>query len=146
MCLFVFSLWIGSAWAWEAVIGAITLHARLGGPQPPLILDVRGREAYLGGTIAGALDAGTDPVGFLPDSRGGEAVLIVPEGAASEGWRARLRRFGYRVLVLEGGIEGWRTAGFSVAMPEAGFVRPGTVPFVIPRGLCEMNEPAQVFE
>jgi len=141
------SMGLDAAWGGELLsIGPEALAKWLDEPEPPIVLDVRGRAAYLQGTVAGALDAGTDPAGFLPDSRGGDAVLILAEGARLESWRARLTHHGYRVHVLAGGMPAWSVAGFSVERPEQGFVRPGTVPFVIPRGICELNEPAQVFE
>lgn len=127
-------------------IGPVALSSWLSRADAPLVLDARGRDAYREGTIGGALDAGTDPAGFLPDSRGGEVVLILPEGIPVEPWRRRLADFGYRIHVLTGGLAAWRTAGLPEERPAAAFVRPGTVPFVIPRGLCELNEPAQVFE
>ena len=115
--------------------------------EPPLLLDIRGREAYLSGTLPGALDAGSNPAGYLPDNRGGEVVLItgVPPPRNLAGWTRRLERVGHRVHVLAGGLAAWRAAGGEVVDPEESFTRPGSVPFVIPRGLCEMNEPAQVY-
>ena len=114
--------------------------------DPPLLLDVRDRAAYRDGTLPGALDAGTDPAGFLPDSRGGDVVLVLSDDAQLAPWRLRLTDFGYRVHVLAGGMSAWRAAGFPVQRPETEFVRPGTVPFVVPRGICEINEPAEVFD
>ena len=140
---------LGCAWAaGEGVepIGPAELSAWLSRADAPLVLDVRGRDAYLEGTVGDALDAGTDPAGFLPDSRGGDLVLILPEGALAEPWGTRLSDFHYRVYILAGGLTAWRAAGLPVQSPEESFVRPGTVPFVIPRGLCEMNEPAQAYE
>jgi len=122
------------------------LSTWLDGADPPLLLDVRGRVAYRAGSLPGALDAGADPAGFLPDGRGGDVVLLMEEGAPTEPWHARLANFGYRVHVLAGGLEAWRAAGLPTSIAEASFVRPGTVPFVIPRGICEMNEPAEVFD
>lgn len=122
-----------------------TLSSRLVQDEPPLVLDTRGRAAYLTGTIPGALDAGTDPAGYLPDSRGGNAVLIVEPGTDPAPWMNRLLGFGYRVQVLGGGLPAWRAAGLPVVNPQAGFATPGSRPFVIPRGLCEMNTPADRF-
>ena len=127
-------------------IDALALFRWLDTPDPPLLLDVRGRKAYLSGSVPGALDAGKDPAGFLPDSRGGDVVLILAEGVEPEPWRERLADFGYRVHILAGGMGAWRAAGFTVEKPAEGFVQPGTVPFLIPRGICELNEPAEVYD
>jgi hypothetical protein len=73
-------------------------------------------------------------------------VLILAPGVDPTPWDQRLVGFGYRVRALDGGLAAWRAAGLTVVRPEAGFARPGTVPFVIPRGLCEMNTPADRFD
>lgn len=113
--------------------------------DPPLVLDVRGTEAYRAGTVPGALDAGRDATGFTPDGRGGAVVLIADTNDPLPGWRACLAAAGHAVYRLQGGMAAWREAGLPLEFGTR-YVRPGTVPFVIPRGLCEMNEPAQVFE
>ena len=86
-------------------------------------------------------DVGPNPEGFLPDSRGGEAVLILEPGIDAAPWGARLSGFGYQVQVLDGGM----AAGLPVASPESSFVRPGSVPFIVPRGQCEMGTPSESF-
>ena len=124
------------------------LQAWLDTADPPLILDVRGRAAYRVGTLAGALDGGVEPSGFLPDGGGG-LVLLLPEGASEqlvEAWFARLTDAGHQVWRLEGGIAGWVEAGGSVEIPQSTYTRPGSVPFLIPRGLCEGGSPSQVFD
>ena len=124
------------------------LQAWLDTADPPLILDVRGRAAYRAGTLAGALDGGVEPSGFLPDGGGG-LVLLLPEGASEqlvEAWIARLTDAGHQVWILEGGIAGWVEAGGSVEIPQSTYTRPGSVPFLIPRGLCEGGSPSQVFD
>ena len=128
------------------VITAAALAQWLDRGDGPLVLDVRGRAAYLDGTISGAVDAGQDPEGFLPETGGGDVVLVLPDEVAVESWRARLADFGYRVLILDGGIETWRAQGLPEEKPEVSYTRPGTVPFVIPRGLCELNEPSHRFD
>ncbi|MCW8907875.1 MAG: hypothetical protein OQL28_11550 [Sedimenticola sp.] len=125
------------------------LRAWLDSADPPLILDVRGRAAYRAGTLAGALDGGIEPGGFLPDGGGGRLVLLLPEAASEqlvEAWFARLSDAGHQVWILEGGIAGWVEAGGSVEMPQSTYTRPGSVPFLIPRGLCEGGSPSQVFD
>ena len=127
-------------------ISAAALAQWLDRPDAPLILDVRGRVAYREGTIAAAMDVGQDPAGFLPDGRGGDVVLVLPEGALADSWRARLVDYGYRVRVLAGGMQSWRAAGLPEEKPEVSYTRPGTVPFVIPKGLCELNDPSHSFD
>ena len=127
-------------------LGPEALSAWLVRDAPPLLLDTRGRAVYLAGTLPGALDAGTDPAGYLPDSRGGDAVLILEPGTDPAPWITRLAAFGYQTQILAGGLSAWRAAGLPVVSPEASFARPGSHPFVIPRGLCEMNTPADRFD
>jgi thiosulfate/3-mercaptopyruvate sulfurtransferase len=135
-----------AAWSQDpTTVSPQALSKRLAGPNPPLVMDTRGRAAYLEGSVSGALDVGPDPAGFLPDSRGGEAVLVLEPGADPTPWSERLIGFGYRVQALETGMPGWRAAGLPVATPESSFVRPGSVPFVVPRGQCEMTAPAESF-
>lgn len=137
----------GTAWCQELhYVAPQALADWMNRPNPPLLLDIRGRAAYLDGTVSGALDTGIDPAGFLPDGRGGDAVLISAPTQDFEPWYARLADYGYRVHVLNGGIADWRAGGLPVERPETSFVRPGTVPFVIPRGICELNKPAEVFD
>ena len=115
----------------------------------PLILDVRGLEAHREGTIPGAVHIGTNPAGFLPPVSEMPVVLILPEPhdpAYLQAWTRRLENAGLSVRWLEGGLPAWRAAGLSVASPEHAYRKPGTVPFVVPRGLCEMGEPAQEFK
>lgn len=123
-----------------------TLSSWLIQDDPPLLLDTRGRAAYLAGIIPGALDAGTDPAGYLPDSRGGGVVPILEPGVDPAAWISRLVGFGYRVWTLDGGLPAWRAAGLPVVNPQASFAQPGSHPFVIPRGLCGMNTPADRFD
>ena len=114
-----------------------------------IVLDLRGRRAYLTGTVPGAIDPGNSPEEFRLDARGGIVVLVTEKGAMdknAEKWVKALCRSNIDVRVLKGGVAGWLAAGLKLEKPEDRFIRPGTVPFVIPRGLCEMNEPAQVFE
>ena len=52
---------------------------------------------------------------------------------------------GFEAARLSFGLDAWRAAALPVEVPQSEFMRPGTVPFVIPRGICEMNEPAEVY-
>lgn len=130
-------------------VTAASLIIWLDAPDPPLILDVRGRRAYLSGTLPGAFDAGSDPLGYLPDHGGDPVVLLIPgmfDPARIESWRARLADAGHEVWLLTGGMAAWVAAGGEVETPETSYAHPGRAPFLIPRGLCERGEPAQVFE
>jgi len=116
---------------------------------PPLIVDARGRDLYATGTVPGAVNAGRDPEGFLPTSGSGDLLLIVRKGASpslKRAWVKRLSDYGYEVSILNGGFEAWQAAGLPVEIPASGYVKPGSTPFTIPRGLCEANTPAQVRE
>lgn len=117
--------------------------------KAPLVLDVRGLEAHRVGTVPGAVHVGTDPAGFLPPVSELPVILVLPEPhdpAYRQAWVRRLEEAGLAVRWLEGGLPAWRAAGLSVASPEHEYRKPGTVPFVVPRGLCEMGEPAQEFK
>lgn len=115
----------------------------------PLVLDVRGREAHREGTVPGAVHVGTNPAGFLPPASDMPVVLVLSEPydpAYLQAWARRLEDAGLSVRWLEGGLPAWRAAGFSLAKPEHAYRKPGTVPFIVPRGLCEMEAPAQEFK
>lgn len=130
-------------------IGADQLRAWQDAPDPPLLLDVRGRQAYLSGSLPGALNAGSDPLGYLPDHSGEPVVLLMPaepNPLLVESWTTRLTDAGHQVWLLSGGMAAWIDAGGQVEIPETAYTRPGRVPFLIPKGLCEGGEPAQVFE
>lgn len=132
----------------EQLLAPVDLARWLAGDDIPLIIDVRGREAYRTGTVDGALDAGQDPAGYLPDGRGGPVVVLAPSPwpeAERRRWVARLEMAHHTVYRLQGGVAEWQAAGLPVVAPQESFVRPGTVPFLIPRGLCEANEPAQSY-
>ncbi len=139
-----------TVWSQEPTpISAQRLRIWLDGPDPPLILDVRGRHAYRSGTLPGAFDAGTDPMGYLPDHSGDPVVLLTAATLDSlrlESWVARLSDAGHKVWLLSGGMTAWSSAGGQVEIPDTGYAQPGRVPFLIPKGLCEGGEPAQVFE
>lgn len=130
-------------------VSAQQLHAWLDAIDPPLILDVRGRAAYRAGTLAGALDGGVDPRGYLADGNGGRLVLLLPEDVDErviDAWFTRLSNAGHQVWILEGGLAAWIESGGTIEIPESTYTRPGSVPFLIPRGLCEGGKPSQVFE
>lgn len=130
-------------------IDAQRLATWLEAPDPPLVLDIRGREAYLKGTLPGAFDAGTDPKGYLPDQSGDPVVLLTPktlDPGRLVTWFKRLSAAGHPVWQLTGGMAAWVDGGGAVEQPDVSYAQPGRVPFLIPKGLCEGGDPAQVFE
>lgn len=148
--LLAFSLlWTGDVAAAWPVVSARELQVWLQEPDPPLVLDVRSRSDYNAGTIVGALNGGVDPKGYLADGHGGRLVLLSQESAdvaVINAWITRLTDAGHEVWLLQGGLAGWIKSGGAIETPEFSYSRPGSVPFLIPRGLCEMGEPAQVFK
>ena len=115
----------------------------------PLVLDVRGLISHREGTIPDAVHVGTNPAGFLPPVSEMPVILVLPEPydpAFLQAWARRLEHAGLSVRWLEGGLPAWRAAGYSLASPEHEYRKPGTIPFVVPRGLCEMEAPAQEFK
>jgi rhodanese-related sulfurtransferase len=118
-------------------------------PADVVVLDIRGSPAYRRGTIEGAMDVGSDPAKAVTDGRRGIVVLLAEEPsdlALVVRWTDKLRRAGHTVRVLAGGLPAWQAAGLPVVEPTRGLVRPGTVPFVIPRGLCESRDPVQEYK
>lgn len=146
LTLFPVSHSISAQWS---SITAKSMLAWMDASVPPLVLDVRGRSAYRAATVAGAFDAGIDPSGYLPDDSKDPVVLIIPVDADPvfiEAWFKRLANAGHEVWILEGGMAAWVEAGGQIEKPEVTYTLPGRVPFVIPKGICEHNEPAQIFE
>ncbi len=124
------------------------LAEKLRQDQPLLLLDIRDRTHYEITSLPGAVFAGSDPRGYLPNAKGGEVVLVTtspPQQQQLQQWSARLIDFHFQVFVLKGGIQLWQQQGRPVMHRLQSYVIPGTVPFVIPRGLCESNKPAQEF-
>ncbi len=130
-------------------ISAEKLQVWLDGIDPPLVLDVRGKESYQKGSLPGAVNAGRDPLGYLPGNGKEPVVLVVPvaaDGRFIEAWRHRLADAGHRVWILDSGFDGWKAVGGTVVVPDVTYTEPGRVPFVIPRGLCERNDPAHIYK
>ena len=138
-----------SAAAQWSSITANRLLSWLESSSPPLVMDVRGRSAYLTSTVPGAIDAGKDPLGFLPDDSKCPVVLIIPVDADAgfvETWFKRLANAGHEVWILEGGLAAWVAAGGPTEKPEGTYSLPGRVPFIVPKGVCETKKPALIFE
>jgi len=140
----------GSLFGKAISISAVDLAAQLAtSGKTPLVLDVRGLEAHRKGTIPGAVHVGTNPDEFQPPVAEVPIVLVLPEPydpTYLRAWTTRLEDAGLSVRWLNGGVPAWRAAGFALASPKHEYSKPGTVPFIVPRGLCEMREPAQEFK
>jgi rhodanese-related sulfurtransferase len=140
----------GSSFAWVVGIDEIepsALRARLGQPNPPLVIDVRGDEAYRQGHIAGAVALDPDELpGYftrLGPSRDRPVVFACFRGFRSVVAAAGIGRLGYReVYSLAGGMERWRaerhptSAGPPQHLP-ASITRP---PVLLLTGLQEFVE------
>ncbi len=119
------------------------------------VLDLRGEEAYHQGTIPGALLATSlpDAANELADNiqsgkMNGPVILLMNEPVEQKllsSWQKILLGAGYQVKLLDGGMKAWRAAGYEVSAPEAHYTKPGSVPFVVPLGLCERKEPVQKY-
>ena len=97
------------------------LAARLAGEAPPLVVDVRGRDEFVGplGHIAGAANLPLDELAArLSDlARDRRAIVTVCRTDRRSATAAgRLRAAGAaEVAVLKGGMEEWRRLGLPVA-------------------------------
>ena len=134
--------------SWQSITPH-TLQAWIRAGKNLEIIDARGKSAFQSGTIQGAVNAGSDPSGYLSPNHSDPIVLIVSypvDSAVTMQWISRLQHYTGQVSVLSGGIDAWLAQGGVLIEPESYYTRPGTVPFLIPRGLCEDGEPAQVFE
>jgi rhodanese-related sulfurtransferase len=105
-----------SSFAWVVGIDEIEpaeLRARLGEPNPPLVVDVRGDEAYRQGHIAGAVALDPDELpGYftrLGPPRDRPLVFTCFRGFRSVAAAASIGRLGFsEVYSLAGGMERWR--------------------------------------
>jgi thiosulfate/3-mercaptopyruvate sulfurtransferase len=113
------------------------------------IIDVRGKLVYQTGAIAGSVNAGNDPRGYLPAVHSAPIILIAPHGMSEkdlEVWVQRLQKSRQQLWILSGGIDAWVDLGEPLVEPDSEYTRPGTVPFLVPKGLCDQGESAQRFE
>lgn len=103
----------GPAAAAEKTISAEALAARLDGPAPPVVLDVRSAEEVAEGRLPGALTIPHDQVparlGELGAPR--EIVLYCRSGRRARLAGESLEAAGFDVVYLEGDYPGWATAG-----------------------------------
>lgn len=91
------------------------------------------------------------PDAFTRDDIGADclAVFIIDDASAAEEVAAAAARFGAagcELRRLSGDAAGWTAAGLAGPAAPRQSIRPGDVPFVIPRGLCEPGKPVQTFE
>lgn len=114
------------------------------------VIDIRPKSNYLAGTVPGAISVPADPAGFIADGRGGPVLMVAGADTSPTrlaDWRRRLGTFGFSPIhQIEGGFETWVAAGGPIEKPADVYVKPGTFPFIIPRGICELNTPALVYE
>jgi hypothetical protein len=109
-----------------------------------LFVELRGDAAVAAATVEGAMR----PDEIQPNEISAQCitVFIADAETGAETLAAAAKRFraaGCELRRLAGDAEAWRVGG--LARPK-GQRRPGEVPFVVPRGLCEGEQPAQVFE
>lgn len=108
----------------DASVSTADLRQSLQSDQPPLVIDVRKAPAFraAGEMIAGALRrAPEDAIHWaqtLPRAAG-VVVYCVHGHEVSQGACSALNAAGLRARYLEGGIEGWRTAGGALATKPA---------------------------
>lgn len=138
---------------WAGETGTIT-PARLAELIPSagaslLVIDLRPADDYMAGTVAGALHGEPDPGEFVPPGDVREAVLLPPDDdhtGVADAWVERLASLGLRVMLLEGDPDAWRAAGVALQRPgPPSYADPGSVPFVVPRGICEHLPPVQEY-
>lgn len=97
------------------------LSALLHGDRPPLVLDVRRPDEYLGdnGHIDGAclfpMDRLAEAMGELSGLERRSFVMVCTDGAQSAQAAAALNAAGFeRVKVLQGGMRAWHEASLAV--------------------------------
>lgn len=96
-------------------IAPVSLHARLGTPGAPLVLDVRAPAPFAADPrmIPGALHPGADAAAFAAAHAAGRPVVaycVHGHEVSREAARA-LARSGHDAAFLEGGLEGWIAVG-----------------------------------
>lgn len=90
------------------------LHAALGGPVAPLLLDVREYPEFAGGHLAGARLLPLTELGARADElpRDREIACVCRTGRRSAEAADKLANLGFnKVIHLEGGLTAWQKAG-----------------------------------
>lgn len=110
-------LFVSSAPAAEKIvtITAEDLHAKLAGTSKPLVIDVRERDEWDEGHIAGAVLKSLNTIGSLDAPKDREIVLYCTAGTRSGEAYETLASRGYTKLAnLKGGIIAWQKAGYTL--------------------------------
>lgn len=112
-----------------------------------LIIELRGEDAAHATMIDGAMR----PADIRDDEIPNPCLAVLVTGSDTEvaviaATAARFRAAGCAPRRLAGDADAWLAAGLTAPARPKGQRRPGEVPFIIPRGLCDRKEPAQVFE
>lgn len=126
-------------------ISAGELQERLQGPNPPLVLDVRGRSAYredqrIPGDIRVVPDAVSEWAAGQPRDRFIVAYCTCPNDVTSARTILQLRKMGFEGAALEGGLEAWRAleaqrpAGAPACSVTGGYSEPLGAPTPAPQG------------
>lgn len=105
-----------------ASISSDKLIRLVGTPGAPRIVDVRDQDAFDADPVLvpGAIRREWSKVGSWSAELGPSAVVVCQKGKKlSEGAAAWLRTEGVDAEILDGGIEGWRSAGFPVVPAQA---------------------------
>ncbi len=107
-----------------AAISPIDLRRRLDGREAIVIVDVRtpgeyyGEDGRIGRSVLLPLDRLNttlgDPDALPSDYRDKTIVVVCRTGSRASFAVRRLRRCGYHALLLNGGINAWRSEGFPV--------------------------------
>lgn len=97
----------------ERTITAEALAARLDGPAPPTVLDVRGADEVAEGHLPGAVAIAHDQVPARLAELGAprEIVLYCRSGRRARLAGESLERAGFDVVYLEGDYPSWAAAG-----------------------------------
>lgn len=97
-------------------VAADDLHARIEAGSAPLVLDVRSRDEFAAGHIAGALNIPHDEIDArladLGPDRSREIVVCCAMGGRAAHAAAALRTAGFAgVKMLDGHMRGWCSSG-----------------------------------
>ena len=95
------------------------LHLAMAGPEPPVVVDSRSREAFAAGDLPGAISlpwGAISPVTTRALPRDRELVTYCwgPGCNAATKGALRLAELGFQVRELLGGIEYWRREGYAI--------------------------------